>query len=108
MLGLQASLGIKLNFFNFIALPVTFGIGVDYGVNLLQRYRFEGRGSMRRVLGTVGGAILLCSLNHHHRLRNLTHRDQSSTGFFWLASSDGRVWLPLCRNRGDAGRSPLF
>lgn len=62
MLGLQAIFQVRLNFFNFIALPVTFGIGVDYGVNLLQRYKYEGRGSVRRVLGTVGGAIALCSM----------------------------------------------
>ena len=32
-------LGVKLNFCNFIAFPITFGIGVDYAVNIMARYR---------------------------------------------------------------------
>ncbi|HLG20761.1 MAG TPA: MMPL family transporter [Bdellovibrionota bacterium] len=86
MLGLQSLLEIKLNFFNFIALPVTFGIGVDYGVNLLQRYRFEGRGSIRRVLGAVGGAILLCSITTTVGYATLlTAKNQALASFGWLA-----------------------
>ncbi len=60
--GLMPLLGIKINFFNFIAIPTTFGIGVDYGVNMYQRYMLEGKGSMPSVIGTTGGAVLLCSL----------------------------------------------
>ena len=33
----RALASFKLNFLNFIALPVTFGIGVDYAVNIVQR-----------------------------------------------------------------------
>ena len=32
---------LKINFLNFIALPITFGIGVDYAVNVFHRYREE-------------------------------------------------------------------
>jgi len=86
MLSLQSILQIKLNFFNFIAIPVTFGIGVDYGVNLLQRYRFEGRGSVRRVLGSVGGAILLCSTTTIIGYSTLlTAQSQALASFGWLA-----------------------
>ena len=56
-----AIFGIKLNFLNFVALPISFGIGVDYGVNMYQRYKLEGKGSMPRVLGTTGAAVALCS-----------------------------------------------
>lgn len=52
----------KLNFLNFIVIPLTIGIGVDYGVNVAQRYVQEGRGSMRFVLASTGGAVALCSL----------------------------------------------
>jgi predicted RND superfamily exporter protein len=55
-------LDIKLNFLNFIALPISFGIGVDYAVNIYQRYKQDGRGSIRGVLVHTGGAVLLCSL----------------------------------------------
>jgi uncharacterized protein len=86
MFGLQAILQIKLNFFNFIALPTTFGIGVDYGVNLIQRYKFEGRGSVRRVLGSVGGAIVLCSLTTIIGYATLlTATNQALASFGWLA-----------------------
>ena len=51
----------KINFLNFIALPITFGIGVDYGVNVFQRYRLEKRGGILPVLEQTGGAVLLAS-----------------------------------------------
>ncbi len=60
--GLIALFNIKINFFNFIAIPTTFGIGVDYGVNIYQRYHQEGVGSLPKVLKTTGGAVFLCSL----------------------------------------------
>ncbi|MBN1962294.1 MAG: MMPL family transporter [Deltaproteobacteria bacterium] len=62
MLGLMALLNIKLNFFNFMALPMTFGIGVDYSINLFQRYREEGRGHIDKALRRTGSAVFLCSL----------------------------------------------
>ena len=42
--GAICAADLKINFLNFIAMPITFGIGVDYGVNIFQRYRLEGRG----------------------------------------------------------------
>jgi predicted exporter len=53
---------IRLNFLNFSALPITFGIGVDYAVNVAQRYEADGDASIVRVLRTSGGAVVLCSL----------------------------------------------
>jgi uncharacterized protein len=54
--------GVRLNFLNFIALPVTFGIAVDYPVNFLMRLRSDpGRDVLAALRGT-GGAIILCSL----------------------------------------------
>lgn len=52
----------KINFLNFIALPITFGIGVDYGVNIFQRYRIEKTSSILNVLRHTGGAVMLASL----------------------------------------------
>ena len=51
----------KINFLNFIALPITFGIGVDYGVNIYQRYRLERKAGILPVLGQTGGAVILAS-----------------------------------------------
>jgi predicted RND superfamily exporter protein len=59
-------LQVKINFFNFVALPISFGIGADYALNFVVRYREElRRGSPQptlAVLRNTGGAILLCSL----------------------------------------------
>lgn len=60
--GLIFGLDLKINFLNFIALPITFGIGVDYGVNIFQRYRMEGQGNILKVIEQTGGAIGLASL----------------------------------------------
>src|SRR5690606_21215749 len=53
---------LKINFLNFIALPITFGIGVDYGVNIFERYRQEKDMSIGRVVRETGGAVGLCAL----------------------------------------------
>ena len=53
---------VKINFMNFPALPVTFGIGVDYAVNVVQRYRADGSKDILGALRTTGGAVVLCSL----------------------------------------------
>jgi uncharacterized membrane protein YdfJ with MMPL/SSD domain len=53
---------VKLSFLNFAALPITFGIGVDYAVNVVQRYRADGSRDILAALRTTGGAVVLCSL----------------------------------------------
>jgi len=58
--GLLALMKVKLNFLNFIALPVTFGIGVDYAVNIMQRDL--DLNDPLEVLRRTGGAVILCSL----------------------------------------------
>ncbi|MGC4115647.1 MAG: MMPL family transporter [Myxococcales bacterium] len=60
MVGLLAAAKVKLNFLNFIALPLTFGIGVDYAVNMTQRDLELG--DSIEVLKKTGGAVILCSL----------------------------------------------
>jgi uncharacterized protein len=57
---LLAVFRLKINFFNFVALPITFGIGVDYAVNLMQRV-LNGGGVLPAIRFT-GGAVVLCSL----------------------------------------------
>ncbi len=63
LFGLILGFGVKINFLNFIALPITFGIGVDYGVNILQRYRQEGSRNILSVIQNAGGAVGLCSFS---------------------------------------------
>ncbi len=46
---------------NYIAIPIQFGIGVDYSVNIYMRYLQEGPGSIGRVLRSTGGAVMITS-----------------------------------------------
>ena len=66
MAGAMAGLGMKLNFLNFVAFPITFGNGVDYSINVMRRYRLEQQAANPEpILAAVrlsGGAVVLCSL----------------------------------------------
>lgn len=58
--GGAAWLDVRLNFLNFVALPLTFGIGVEYAINLYERIRSSG--SIRGGVVSIGGPVALCSL----------------------------------------------
>jgi predicted RND superfamily exporter protein len=60
MAGVAALIGLKINFFNFIVYPITFGIAVDYGANVVTRIRERG-GDVLGSLAEVGPAVALCS-----------------------------------------------
>jgi hypothetical protein len=62
MAGLLVAAKVRLNFLNFIALPITFGIGVDYAVNIVERYVREGAGGAVSAVRNTGGAVILCSM----------------------------------------------
>jgi predicted RND superfamily exporter protein len=59
MMGIAGLAEVKITFLNFIALPITFGIGAEYGLNVAQRYR-DDRDMVHAVVST-GGAVALCS-----------------------------------------------
>jgi hypothetical protein len=60
LLSAASLLGLRINFLDFVALPITIGIGIDYSVNIATRHRSEGRGSAVRILKTTGPAVALC------------------------------------------------
>jgi uncharacterized protein len=60
MVGGGALLGERLNFLNFIALPITFGIGSEYPFNIFDRSRLLG-GDVTRAVKLHLGAVALCS-----------------------------------------------
>jgi len=62
MVAVMVLRGYKINFLNFIALPITFGIGVDYAVNVYSRYRQDGSRAIVSAIRHTGGAVVLCSL----------------------------------------------
>ena len=62
LLGATLGFGIKINFVNFIAFPITFGIGVDYAVNVMARYIRDDSRDVEAAVRETGGAVGLCSL----------------------------------------------
>jgi len=62
MLSIVCLLGIKVNFLDFVALPITIGIGVDYAVNIAARAKqlSTPNGGHRAVI-TTGPVVILCS-----------------------------------------------
>lgn len=52
---------VKLNFFNFITIPITIGIGVDYAINIYYRYKSDGERSITETVASTGSAVILCS-----------------------------------------------
>jgi predicted RND superfamily exporter protein len=62
LVGAIVFFGIKINFANFIAFPITFGIGVDYSVNVMSRYLQDGSRDVTGAVRSTGGAVALCSL----------------------------------------------
>jgi len=55
-------LGIRINFSDFVAYPITFGIGVDYAVNMMARYRQESAANVEKAMASTGGAVAMASL----------------------------------------------
>ncbi len=62
MLSVVCVLSIKVNFLDFVALPITIGIGVDYAVNIAARARqASSLGGGREALKATGPVVALCS-----------------------------------------------
>ncbi len=61
LVGFVLGMDYKINFLNFIVFPITFGISVDYSVNILQRYFFEGYERIAEVLKQSAGAVAVAS-----------------------------------------------
>ncbi|MBI4126356.1 MAG: MMPL family transporter [Deltaproteobacteria bacterium] len=91
MIGICFSLGIRLNFFNFIILPLTFGIGVDYAINIALRIRQEGEEGIGAALRHTGGAVFLCSLTTIIGYFVLTWATNQALATFGLAAVIGEI-----------------
>jgi predicted RND superfamily exporter protein len=52
----------KLNFMNFVAVPITLGVGADYAANIWARLRGDKKVSVADAIGDTGSAVALCSL----------------------------------------------
>ncbi|MFO0663401.1 MAG: MMPL family transporter [Polyangiaceae bacterium] len=59
-LGGAAIFDVKLHYVNFIALPITFGIGCEYPFNVYDRSRIL-KGDITTAVRRTAGAVALCS-----------------------------------------------
>ncbi|AWV88631.1 efflux RND transporter permease subunit [Bradymonas sediminis] len=75
MLGVAGFIGLNLDFFNVIIIPVLIGAGVDDGVHFYAHYRAQGRGSVGAVMKSLGGALVMTTIT-------------SAIGFMGLAVTD--------------------
>ena len=89
MIALAGALGVKINFLDFIALPITIGIGADYAANIAARERDEP-GQLSALLA-AGGAVLLCSLTTIIGYGSLLGSDNAGIRSFGLAAIIGEV-----------------
>jgi len=82
---------LKINFLNFIAVPITFGIGVDYAINVVNRWRLDGPGSVIHTVRETGGAVVLCSLTTTLGYLALLKSINAAVRSFGLAAVIGEV-----------------
>jgi uncharacterized protein len=82
---------IHLNFLNFVAIPITIGIGAEYAHNLMQRYRIEGDERIYQVVAETGGAVTLCSLTTTVGYLALLISINRGTRSFGLAAAVGEL-----------------
>jgi predicted RND superfamily exporter protein len=116
--------GIKINFANFIAFPITFGIGVDYSVNIMSRYVQDSGGSTEAAdagaaVRSTGGAVALCSLTTIIGYSSLLIAQNRALYLFGLLAVLGEVCclstaivtlpavLTVLRRRATAARTPV-
>jgi hypothetical protein len=89
-------LGVRVNFTNFIALPITLGIGVDYAVNVIARYEQDGQRDIAAAIRATGGAVGLCSLTTIIGYSSLLVADNRALSSFGIAAVLGEISCIVC------------
>jgi predicted RND superfamily exporter protein len=62
MVGLMKLTGMQLTIVNVMGLPMIIGIGIDYGVHIVHRWRIEGSNKVNKIFASTGKAILLSAI----------------------------------------------
>ena len=62
MVGLMKLIGMQLTIVNVMGLPMIIGIGIDYGVHIVHRWRIEETGKINKIFASTGKAILLSAI----------------------------------------------
>ena len=95
LIGGASHFGIHLNFLNFVALPITFGIGSEYPFNIYDRARLLG-GEVKGAVRRVAGAVLLCSFTTTVGYGSLLIADNQALQSFGLLALGGEIACVLC------------
>jgi predicted RND superfamily exporter protein len=86
---------LKLNFLNFVALPITVGVGSDYAVNVMKRFDLDGGRDIHAAVAETGGAVVLCSLTTMLGYFALTLSINLAIKSFGIAAAAGEICCVL-------------
>jgi hypothetical protein len=95
MVAICAVLDIKVNFLDFIALPITLGLGIDYAINVAHRHDAEEFPDPIATLRTSGSAVFVCSLTTIIGYGSLIFSQNLAIRGFGTASLIGEVTCVL-------------
>jgi predicted RND superfamily exporter protein len=89
LVSVCSGLGIRVNFLDFVALPITLGLGVDYAINVACP---EGVApDTSEILRSAGASVLVCSLTTMIGYGSLLVSDNLAIRSFGLVSLLGEV-----------------
>ncbi len=91
MVAVCALLGIKVNFLDFVALPITLGLGIDYAINVAHRHDTDEVPDPIQTLRTSGSAVFVCSLTTIIGYGSLLVSDNLAIRGFGTASLIGEI-----------------
>ena len=96
--------GQRVNALNFVAFPITFGIGAEYAMNVLQRLR-EPNGDVDTgvAIQRTGRAVALCSLTTIIGYGSLLLAQNQALFSFGVLAVLGEITAPCCGRRRAAG-----
>jgi uncharacterized protein len=95
MIAVCALAGIKVNFLDFVALPITLGLGIDYAINVAHRQHAEEIPDPITTLRTSGSAVFVCSLTTMIGYGSLLVSENLAIRGFGTASLIGEITTVL-------------
>jgi len=91
MIAICALIGLRINFLDFVALPIALGLGIDYAINIADRVDRADPADPRPALRSTGGTVLVCSLTTLIGYASLLASSNQAIRGFGLASLIGEV-----------------
>jgi hypothetical protein len=88
MIAICALAGIKINFLDYVALPIALGLGIDYAINVADR---ADRDDPQTALRSTGGTVFVCSLTTMIGYASLLVSSNLAIRGFGLASLIGEL-----------------